>query len=141
MIGIKTYFSNVSPRGKVTVNYHCCSDHIKVSADFSQVDMTGCPALLILNEQGATFFRKCKSSNEVLQDRKIGAWTKVRGGKAEFSDLGERISFSLEKRDDATLYSGREQVKDRFSWAGMTYALNPNTQVFNYTIRLRENNT
>jgi len=139
MIGIKTYFSQVSPRGKITVNYLCYSDHIKVSADFSQVDMTGCPALLILNEQGATFFRKCKSDNEVLQDRKIGAWTKVNAGKAELSDLGENISFSLEKRDDADLYSGREQVKDRFSWAGMTYALNPNTRVFNYIIQLQEN--
>jgi len=140
-IGIETYFAYVLPRGKVTVSYHCYPDHIKVCADFSEVDMTSCQEILMLNEQGATFFRKHRNGNAVLQDKKVGAWTRVDAEQAEFSDLDEHISFSMEKREGATLYCGREQVKDRFSWAGMTYALSPKTLIFNYTIRLQENTT
>ena len=138
-IGIETDFANVSPRGKVTVSYHCYPDHIKVCADFSEVDMTSCQEILILNEQGATFFRKNRNGNVVLQDKKVGAWTRVDAEQAEFSDLREHISFSMEKIEGATLYYGREQIKDRFSWAGMTYALSPKTLIFNYTIRLQAN--
>jgi hypothetical protein len=137
-IGVETHFVNVSPRGKVTIRYHCYSDHIKVCADFSEVEMARCQEILILNEQGATFFRKNSKGNVVLCDKKIGAWNKVVAEKAEFSDIRNRISFSMEKRDGAILYCGWEQIKDRFSWAGMTYALSPKTSIFNYTIRLKK---
>ena len=140
-IGLETCFTSVSPRGKVTISYHCYPDHIEVSADFSEVEMTNCQEILTLNEQGATFFRKYRNGNAILQDEKVGAWTRVDAEQAEFSDLKEHISFSMEKKDDATLYFGREQVKDRFSWAGMTYALSPKTSRFNYTIRLKDNTT
>jgi len=137
-IGIETQFSKVSPKGKVTVSYHCFSDQIKVYADFSEVDRAGCKEILILNEQGATFFRKYSIGNEVLCDKRIGAWNKVVAEKAEFSDIRNRISFSMEKREGAILYCGWEQIKDRFSWAGMTYALSPKTSIFHYTIRLKK---
>ena len=136
---VETYFACVSPKGKVTVRYHCFPDHIKVCVDFSEVDMTSCQEILILNEQGATFFKKYSSGNEVLHDKKVGAWTRIDAEHAEFSDLGEHISFSVEKIDGATLYRGWEQVEGRFSWAGMTYALSPKTLVFNYTIRIQAN--
>ena len=95
--------------------------------------------ILILNEQGATFFNKFRGGNEVLYDKKIGAWTRVDADHADFSDLREHTSFSLEKMDGATFYRGWEQVEGRFSWAGMTYALSPKTLFFNYTIRLQAN--
>jgi len=138
-VGIQTCFAYVPPRGKVTISYHCYPNHIKVCADLSEVDMTSCREILILNEQGATFFRKHRNDHEVLQDKKVGAWTRVDAKKAEFSDLGEQISFSMEKREGATLFCGWEKVKDRFSWAGMTYALSPKTLIFNYTIQLQAN--
>ncbi len=138
-LGVETYFASVTPKGKVTVRYHCFPDYIKVHVDFSYVDMTSCQEILILNEQGATFFKKYRGGNEVLYDKKIGAWTRVNADHADFSDLREHTSFSLEKRDDANLYRGWEQVEGRFSWAGMTYALSPKTLFFNYTIRLQAN--
>ena len=140
-IGVETHFVNVSPRGKVTVRYLCYPNHIKVCADFSEVDMTSCQEILILNEQGATFFRKYRNGSAVLLDKKIGAWTRVDEEKAQFSDLEEHISFSLGKRDSATMYCGWEQVKDRFSWAGITYALSPKTLIFNYTIQIKNSVT
>lgn len=136
-IGVETYFARVAPKGKVTVRYHCFPDYIKVHVDFSEVDMTSCREILILNEQGATFFKKFRGGNEVFYDKKIGAWTRVDAEHAEFSDLREHSSFSLEKIDGAALYCGWEQVEGRFSWAGMTYALSPKTLVFNYIIRLQ----
>jgi hypothetical protein len=140
-MGVETYFACVLPKGKVTVRYHCFPDHIKVRVDLSEVNMTSCKEILILNEQGATFFKKYSNGNEVLHDKKVGAWRRIDAEHAKFSDLGEHISFSLEKIDDATLYCGREQVEGRFSWAGMTYALSPKTLVFNYTIQLKANTT
>jgi len=140
-IGVETQFVNVLPRGKVTVKYHCYPDHIKVCADFSEVDMTKCREILILNEQGATFFRKFGNESAVLIDKKIGAWTRVDAERAEFSDLEDHISFCLGKRDNATMYCGWEQVEDRFSWAGITYALSPKTLIFNYTIQLKNSVT
>jgi hypothetical protein len=136
-IGVETQFANVSPRGKVIVRYHCYPDRIKICADFSEVDMTSCQQILILNEQGATFFRKYRDQNLVLLDKKIGAWTRVDAEKAEFSDLEDQISFSMAKRENSTMFCGWEQIKDRFSWAGITYALSPNTLIFNYTIQMK----
>jgi hypothetical protein len=137
-MGVETHFAKVPPKGKVTVSYHCLPDQINVSADFSEVDLSGCKQILILNEQGANFFKKLQNGNTVLFDRKIGAWTKVEAEKAEFSAVREGVSFSMENKDGAVLYCGWEQVKDRFAWAGMTYALNPKALTFNYTIRLKE---
>jgi len=140
-MGIETYFAKVSSRGNATFQYLCYPDHIKVCADFSKVDMTHCREILILNEQGASFFRKIRNSKVVLQDRQIGAWIKNGSELVEFSDFEGRISFSADELDNATLYYGREQVKGRFSWAGIIYSLNPKTLLFNYTIRLKENIT
>ncbi len=139
LIGIETHFSNASPRGIATVVYHCYPDQIKISADFSELKKENCREILILNEQGANFFRRHRSGGKVLEDIKIGAWSKVDSGKGEYSDLQGRISFSMEKIDGSTLYCGWEYVKDRFSWAGMTYALNPKVSIFNYTIWFQKN--
>jgi hypothetical protein len=141
VFGVETYFARVPPRGKVSVTYHCYPDHINVCADFSKLDTSGCCELLILNEQGAAFFRKYKNGNVVLHDRKIGPWTKVDTDDAEFVDTTKNTSFSMGKKDCAILYYGWEQVKNRFSWAGMTYSLNPKISKFNYTIQLKEANT
>jgi hypothetical protein len=135
--GVETHFVKVSPRGKVTVRYHCYSDHIKVLTDFSDIDVTDCKEILILNEQGATFFRKFRNGKSYLLDKKIGAWTKVDAEVAEFSDIENHISFSIEKKDNAIMCCGWEQVKDRFSWAGITFSLSPKTLVFDYTIKLK----
>jgi len=139
-LGVETQFTEAPPKGKITVTYHCYADHIKVDVDLSALDMTGCQEILILNEQGATFFSKQKDADgTVLCGRKIGAWRRVDAEQAEFSDAEGNIGFSLEKRNGAILYCGWEHVKDRLSWAGMTYALNPRTSRFSYDIRINRN--
>jgi hypothetical protein len=136
-LGVETRFVKTEPRGKVAVTYECHPSFIKVHVELSNLDKTNCKEILILNEQGASFFRKhTDNEGKILFDRQIGAWAKVNAKQAAFSDIEETVSFSLENASDVTLYRGREQVKDRFSWAGMTYAVRPNTSSFSYTVRV-----
>jgi hypothetical protein len=107
--------------------------------DFSTLDMNNCKEILILNEQGASFFRQIfDNSGVMLRDNQIGPWAKVTAEKASFSDIHRQLSFSLENIKGATLYRGREKVTDRFSWAGMTYSLNANESFFAYTVRIEQ---
>jgi hypothetical protein len=135
--GIQTQFEKVPSRGKIAVTYHCFPSQIKVHVDFSGLETANCQEILLLNEQGASHFRRYTDTDgAVLQDGQVGAWTKVTAKQATFSSIDTGISFSLETVKAATLYRGREQIKGRFSWAGMTYQLDPKTAEFNYTIKL-----
>jgi hypothetical protein len=136
-LGIQTQFEKVPSRGKVVVTYHCLPSQIKVHVDFSGLETANCQEILLLNEQGASRFRRYSDTDgAVLHDGHVGAWTKVTAKHATFSSVDSGISFSLETVKTATLYRGREQIKGRFSWAGMTYQLDPKTAEFNYTIKL-----
>jgi hypothetical protein len=136
-LGVETQFVKAASKGKVTVTYTLFPDAIKVHVDLSALDKARCREILILNEQGASVFRKhTDSEGTVLRDKQIGGWAKVTAKQASFSDVAEQISFSLENIRGATLYRGREQIKGRFSWTGMTYGLNPHASSFDYTIKL-----
>jgi hypothetical protein len=136
-LGVQTRFLKVTPRGKVTVTYHCLPGFIKVNVDLSALDRTQCQEILVLNEQGAGFFRKYSDTDgTLLYDREIGPWAKVKANQASLSDLEGRLTFWLQNVNGSGLYRGREQIKDRFSWAGLSYALNPNTPSFDYAIRI-----
>ncbi len=142
VLGVETDFKKVMSKGEVTVVYRCHPDCVEVEADFSKMENEGCQEILMLNEQGATFFCKHRDGDQAaLGGRRISAWGRVESQHATFSDLDERVSFGLEKRKGAVLFRGREQVKDRFSWSGMTYSLHPSTAGFSYVIRLKGNST
>ena len=110
-LGVQTQFIKAAPRGKVTVTYQCHPDFIKVQVDFSALDKTRCREILILNEQGATFFRKhTDTDGTILRDGKIGAWTKVKAKQAAFSDVEEHVSFSRKrKRRHSVPWAGTNQ--------------------------------
>lgn len=141
-LGITTQFTKVTTRGRVEVIYHCQPNLINIYVDFSALDTTNCQEILILNEQGASFFRQFFDKNGVmLLDKQIGPWTKVTAEKASFSDIHQQLSFSLENIKGAAIYRGREKITDRFSWAGMTYSLNANTSSFAYTVRIEQDSS
>ena len=139
MLGVTTQFVRVKQRGLVAITYHCFPGIVEVRVNLSALDKTGAQEILILNEQGASAFRMYSDTNGVvLYDRQIGAWAKVTAKQAAFSDKQRQVSFVLEQKPNASLIRGREAIKDRFSWAGMTYALSPIVSHFEYTIRLEE---
>jgi hypothetical protein len=53
---IKTEFVKVKPRGIVNVEYLVEPKNVVVNVDFSNLTLNACEELLVLNEQGATFF-------------------------------------------------------------------------------------
>jgi hypothetical protein len=136
-LGVQTKFIKVLPRGRVSVVYIWVADLIKVHVTFFLFDRTDCKELMLLNEQGAAYFRKfVDTDGTILSDSRISAWEEIKAKQAFFFDDKARLSFSLRNLDGAVLYRGREQIKDRFSWAGMTYILPAETLSFDYTVRI-----
>lgn len=134
---IKTSFEKVKPRGKVDVRYKIQSSTIKVSADFSDLSLEGCQKLLVLNEQGAKVFeRYVDTSGLMLAGNEIGAWDPVAAKEAIMQNVKKQIEFSLNRSNEAALFRGWEQTKNRFSWAGLSYSLKPSIGMFEYFINL-----
>jgi len=137
---IKTEFEKVKPKGWVTVSYELQFSKLSVSVDFTKLDLDDCIELLILNEQGSKFFAKyADSSGLKLIGNKIGAWHPVQANQATLMNQNEQIKFSLRKASSSSLFRGWEQTKNRFSWAGLSYSLQPSNREFDYTIELTLN--
>ena len=135
-LGVETQFVNVESRGKVAVTYSCSCNQVSIHIDLSALNCFDCKEILILNEQGANFFRKYSdSSGKTLLNDKIEAWEKVSAEYASMSDLSGQLSFSL-KNVGGSLFRGREFVPQRFCWSGLAFALNPEIRYFEYNIVL-----
>jgi len=134
---IKTEFIKVKPRGAVTVCYEIQPASINVSVDFSDLKLTGCEEVLVLNEQGSTIFEKYSDTNgSKLFGREIGAWDLITADRASMVNAEEQLAFSLQNLNGASLFRGWERTRNRFSWAGLSYSLRPNHGVFDYAISL-----
>lgn len=136
--GIKTIFVKTEPRGKVMITYQLCNDKIIIDANFSELNKTNCKEIVILNEQGASFFNVYGDSDGVnLSNDKIGAWEKVNATYSHFTNTNTHLSFILKIMSDATLFRGWENVPSRLSWAGLNYCINPKIESFTYTIEIK----
>jgi hypothetical protein len=134
---IQTEFVKVEPRGTITFKYFCQPNVIRIRVDFSDLKLDGCQEILVLNEQGSTCFRKYFDTDGTkLFDGNIGAWAAVRAKRASLSDAGDTLTFTLQKIDEATLFRGWENINGRFSWAGLSYSLEPRLRTFNYMIEM-----
>lgn len=138
---IKTEFITVKPRGTVTITYHCHPTAINIHADFSNISLTKCVEVMILNEQGSSVFQRYVDSNGlVLLGNKIGAWEKVTAKQASVQGSRDEVSFTLQKEVGVQLFRGWEQTRKRFSWVGLSYSMLPEKGVFDYTVRLEFEN-
>lgn len=136
--GMQTRFVKAESKGTIKFTYTCFSDFIRIDVNLSNLDKRGCREIIILNEQGSTFFQKYFDSNNLeLYGKEIGAWEKVDAGEASFSDVKGKLKFILQKANEATLFRGSEQLKGVLSWVGLNYVLNPKLSAFTYEIRLR----
>jgi hypothetical protein len=134
---IHTEFVRVKPRGNVTCKYSCQPCAIEIEIELSLKEPNRCKEIVILNEQGSTFFRRYADSEGLtLHDRKIGAWTKIMAGEASFSDIKKTLTFTIKNKSPASLFRGWEKTRGRFSWAGLAYSLPPTKSIFCYSIEL-----
>ena len=135
---IDTDFVRVPSRGKVKVTYTCFPDLLKVRVDFSELHKDHCQEILVLNEQGSTFFTKYFDTDGlILINRSMGAWQNVKAKRASLSDTRDTMSFTLQNIRSARLFRGWERTKGRFSWAGLGYSLPRSVSSFNYDIQLK----
>jgi hypothetical protein len=138
LANIKTEFVTVKSRGTVTVDYHLQSTGINIEANFSKVTLNKCCEVLILNELGSGVFEEYTDSSGLhLFGIKIGAWETVTADKATLQNANKQISFTLQNYASAKLFRGWERTRNRFSWAGLSYSMRPNTGTFNYPITVR----
>ncbi len=137
LANIKTEFMKVKPRGKVTITYHCQPTCIDIGVDFSKIVLDKCSEVLVLNEQGSSFFRKYVDSNGLsLLDHKIGAWETVTADRASLQEIQGKVSFCIDNSGGVRLFRGWEHTRKRFSWVGLSYSMRPNNRTFNYSIGL-----
>ena len=135
---VETEFIKVKPRGTITLRYSCQPGIIQIQVNLSELELDECQEILILNEQGASFFNRYLDTDGLsLLNEKIGAWEKVKAKEASLSDIEKTLEFTLRNRDQGFLFRGRENTKNRFSWAGLSYSLEPKPSLFDYSIRLR----
>jgi len=136
---VQTDFPKAAQRGKIKVTYACLPDTVEVGVDFSELDRAGCQEILVLNEQGSTFFTRYSDTQGLsLSHTQIGAWEKVRAEWASLSDANQTLRFTLANTKAAPLFRGWERTKGRFSWAGLIYSLPPTVSTFDYSIRLEK---
>jgi hypothetical protein len=140
LANIKTEFIKVKPRGKVTMTYRCQSNNIDIRADFSEVTLNKCVEILVLNEQGSSFFQRYSDSSGLnLLGHKIGPWETGTADQASLEDAGRQVSFRLQSHRGTRLFRGWEHTRKRFSWAGLSYSMRPNNYIFAYSIGLSSN--
>ncbi len=98
LANIKTEFIKVKPRGEVTISYHCQSNGINIKADFSKVALNKCVEILVLNEQGSSFFQRYVDSSGLnLVGHNIGAWETVTADQASLRSCRKACFFPATK--------------------------------------------
>ena len=137
--GVETEFVEVKSKGKVQVKYEVFDRRIHVEVDFEDLEMSGCREILLLNEQGASFFVKYSDSSGLrLSEEQISGWKLVSAKTASLSNQAETLKFTLANQKPAYLFRGREKTKTRFCWAGLSYSLSPPQTKFAYDIQIQE---
>ncbi len=135
-VGVKTDFIKSKPRGEVTITYRIKPNQLDVEVDFSSLNKTGLKKLVMLNEQGSTFFRRLvMPDGSELTDERIGSWNPVNASNASFSDVENSFSFCLHNLPNSRLFVGREYFKGLTAWAGMEYEVEPSLNQFSYVIQ------
>jgi hypothetical protein len=136
-INIDTSFIQTRPIGKVIVAYVIDKQEIRVSADFKDLEGGGLEKVFMLNEQGATLFRKyLDAQGALLEDSKIGAWDGIEAEWASLELPNGELGFRLWKKKNSILRRGREYLKDSLDWVGLDYELSPETRLFEYSIEI-----
>jgi hypothetical protein len=121
------------PRGEVEVRYTFHPDHVEIEATPRLNER--CEELIMLNEQGASTFRKYSEEGRTLIDREMGAWNGIDVGEATLSDIDGGLAFAVVRPKGAGFWRGRESVKGRLSWAGLALSFRDPRQI-KYSVKI-----
>lgn len=139
LFGVKTEFRTVEPRGTITVTYRCEFNAVKIHADLSNFNHNGCQEVLLLNEQGSSTFQTyTDNTGKKLRGTQIGAWDRVTANGAALLSSNGKVGFGVRSASGASLFRGWEHTRKRFSWAGLSYSINPYSEDFDYSISLHD---
>ncbi len=136
-LGVNTEFQKVKPKGTILMRYSFRPNIIDVEVSLSDLNKEGCKEILLLNEQGASFFRKYSDTDgSTLLDGQIGPWETTKAKEVMLSNVNGTTGFFMENKENTTLFRGREKIQKRYSWVGFCYAVQPQFSTFRYTIKL-----
>jgi hypothetical protein len=128
VVGVRTSFETAKPRGSVVVRYTLHPDIVEIEG-YAELEAS-CKELVFLNEQGASIFRRYSDANAVeLIDERMGAWDRIEAGEATLSDLENKLSFTVHNPRRAGFFRGRELVRGRLSWAGLSLSFKPQERI------------
>jgi hypothetical protein len=136
---IETRFDEVVSAGLVCVTYiiNLKESTVSINVDTNRVKKNGCSEVIILNEQGATYFdRYCDSNGVSLTEDTIGTWDETSANEASFVDARDGIEFTLKRIEGSRMIRGREFIESRLAWSGLAYLLPPHVVHFAYGIRV-----
>jgi hypothetical protein len=136
---IRTTYAKASSRGEIAVTYSVEQGNLGIRANFLRLNRRSLRKIVLLNEQGASFFRRFRDSEGLdLVGDKIGAWDHVKGEWASLSDIGGGLSFRVKQLSGSRLFVGREFVKGHLAWTGMGYEVEPHLDTLSYTVQIQE---
>lgn len=139
-IGVKMIYQRIKSRGEVVVTYEISENCINVDADFRGLNRNFLKKIVLLNEQGSTFFQKFNSNGSILVTEQIGAWRLLTADQACFSDLEGSLGFCLKNLQNCRSFIGREHLNDFLSWVGLEYEAPPDQDFLEYEIRIIRSN-
>jgi hypothetical protein len=125
-------FTSMDPAGEVEVTYHI--RHRSIDVEMDLLRLRGWEKVSVMNELGASVFRKFSAPDVCLVDDSIGAWEEVTSDWGCFSDLDGGVSSKLGRTPGARLFRGRESVPGFLSWAGLSYEIDQPTRRFRYRL-------
>jgi hypothetical protein len=138
-VGIQTSFHKTEPRSTVYMTYQITGNKLHVKADFSKIKSDNVEEFVVLNEQGAMFFKSYSDSEGTeLYNEMIGPWHIVEAEKASLIDKSRDLSFTLWNLDTASMVRGWENVPGRLSWTGLNYIFKPEIKKMAYSILIKE---
>lgn len=137
ILGIRTVFEETKSIGTVRVVYTIGAGKSTVHVSVNTGGVYGCTEMIIMNEQGATYFDRYRDSNGTsIAGEAIGTWDETYADEASFIDPLNNVKFTLQKVKGARMLRGRELVKSRLAWSGISYVIPPYVADFAYSIRI-----
>lgn len=136
-MGFHTSFVKTAPAGKVIATYAISGRRIRVRIDLNDLERKNLQKVVVLNEQGSSFFRRYSDSNGTeLVDGQIGSWETVEAEWASIKDSQSSVGFRLGHVENSILRRGREFLEGSLDWVGLDYEFTPKDAAFEYTIDL-----